>query len=182
MKNYSQGIKDALANDNPTVTLIEMSLKNGTILLTTAAHDITYNSNDYLASGLVLDVPSSQNQKELSIESVNIEFTAADPTVLALFSNENQVNRRVKITEVILDDDHQVIGELLSKNFTINSWSDEDDGESATVTVELSNWAGYFKTLRGIRTTQASFARFYPGTTSFINSKDIDIDQKWGGE
>lgn len=182
MKNYSQAVKDALADDMPTVTLIEMALKNGTILLTTAAHDITHNANEYLASGLVLDVPSSQNQKELNIESVQIEFTAADPTILALFSNENQVNRRVKITEVILDDEHQVIGELLSKNFTINSWSDEDDGENATISIELSNWAGYFKTLRGIRTTQASFSRFYPNTTSFINSKDIDIDQKWGGE
>lgn len=182
MKNYSQAIKDALADDMPTVTLIELSLKSGSLLLTTAAHDIQHNSNTYLASGLVLDIPSSQNQKELNIESVTVEFTAADPSILALFSNENQVNRKVKITEVILNDEHQVIGELLDKNFTINSWSDEDDGESATIAVELSNWAGYFKTIRGIRTTQASFARFYPSTTSFINSKDIDIDQVWGGE
>jgi hypothetical protein len=182
MKNYSNAIKNALAEDMPTVTLIEMSLSSGTIRLTTAAHDITHNSDVYTASGLVLDIPSSQNQKELQIDSVIMEFTAVDPTLLALFSNETQVNRRVTIKEVILDDVHQVIGELVSKNFTVNSWSDEDDGESATLSVELSNWAGYFQTIRGIRTTQASFNRFVPATTSFINSKDIDIDQVWGGE
>lgn len=182
MKNYTPEIKQAIADGMPIVSLLAFNLVQGTTRLTSAAHDIIYNHNTYLASGLLLDIPSKTDSRQLEIDSFTIEISAADPTMLAFFSNANQMNRKVTVKEVILDEEHKVIGELVSKSFIITSWSDSDSEKDASIAVELTNWISYLKTIRGIRTTQNSFARFYPNTTSFINAKDLDLDKVWGGE
>jgi len=182
MKNYSQAIKDAITDEQPLVGLIRMNLNGGTIYLTTAAHDIDYLGETWISSGLVLSVASLSEKTELSVQSIDIEFTAVDQSIIALFTNNNQQNKTILLKLAILDDVHQVIGELYSKTYIIDSFSDQNDDNEATINVEVSNFLSDFEAVRGVRTTQASFARFYPNTTSFINSKDIKKELKWGGE
>lgn len=182
MKNYSQAIKDAITDEQPLVGLIRMNLNGVTIYLTTAAHDIDYLGETWISSGLVLSVASLSEKTELSVQSIDIEFTAVDQSIIALFTNNNQQNKTILLKLAILDDVHQVIGELYSKTYIIDSFSDQNDDNEATINVEVSNFLSDFEAVRGVRTTQASFARFYPNTTSFINSKDIKKELKWGGE
>ena len=182
MKSYSQPIKDALAADNPRTELLEMQLAGGTIRLTTADHDITYAGNTYVASGLVLGVSDIKQQQELRVNSIDIEFTAVDQTVLALFLNTNQQNRRCILSHVVLSDVHQVIGVLISSLFIVDSISVDDSDTKAIIAVSLTNFLSDFDAVRGIRTTQASFQRFYPESTAFINSKDVGADLTWGGK
>lgn len=182
MKNYTQAVKDAIADENPIVGLIQMNLNGGTIYLTTAAHDIEYAGETWISSGLILSVGELSEKTELSVQSIDIQFTAVDQTIIALFTNNNQQNKSVLLKLAILDNVHQVVGELYSKTYIIDSFSDQNDEDSATINVEVSNFLSDFEAVRGVRTTQASFARFYPNTTSFINSKDIKKELKWGGE
>lgn len=182
MKNYSQAIKDAITDEQPFVGLIQMNLNGGTIYLTTAAHDLEYLGQTWISSGLVLSVASLSEKTELSVQSIDIEFTTVDQSIIAMFTNNNQQNKTILLKLAILDDVHQVIGELYSKTYIVDSFSDQNDEEEATINVEVSNFLSDFEAVRGVRTTQSSFARFYPNTTSFINSKDIKKELKWGGE
>lgn len=180
MKNYTQAVINALRNDNPIIHIVEMRLKAGTVRLTSAPHDITYQNEEWISSGLMLDVGDFSESRDLRVESIKVKFTAVDQTVLALFTNNNQQNQKFIIKTLVLDDEHQVIGEVFSKSYTINAYSDEDSGNEASITVELSNFVSDFEAVRGIRSTLSSFARFYPNTTSFINSKDMKKELKWG--
>jgi hypothetical protein len=182
MKNYSQAIKDALTADMPRTELLEMQLAGGTVRLTTADHDIEYLGNTYIASGLILGVSDIKQQQELRVNSLEVEFTAVDQTIVALFLNTNQQNRRAILTQVVLDQRHQVVGALISSRYIVDSVTVDDDEKQATIAVNFTNFLSDFEAVRGIRTTQASFQRFYPNSSAFINSKDIGDELKWGGK
>lgn len=183
MKNLSQAVIDALSTNYTYCRIIKMELSDATIYLTEAGHDIEYDGNTYVSSGLVVGIGSIKQQKELKVASVDLEFSAVDQSIVALFENTNQQNRRVVISTLILDDDtHQSIGVSNSINHVINSYTIDDDETKAIISVNVSNFLAEFDCVRSITTTQGNFARFYPSTTSFINSKDVGNDLKWGGE
>ncbi len=182
MKNYSQTVKDAIANDQPVVGLIQLNLVGGVVYLTTAAHDITYNGIEWISSGLVLQVADLSTDRQQTVQSVTVQFSAADLTIVALFTNNNQQNTEVVIGVYVLNDIHEVVGELYSRTYIVDSHADDNDDSQATISVELSNYLSNYEAVNGVRSTQSSFAKLYPSTTSFNNSKDIDKDLKWGGE
>jgi hypothetical protein len=182
MKNYSPEVKQAIKDGKPITCLIEMYLTNGTFYLTTAGADIQYQGLDYIASGLVLSMDSVKQQQELRVAKLRIEFTAVDQALLAIFLNTSQTNRRVKLIWVILDDNNQPIGSIFTANYTIDNPSFDEGKGSSKLGVTITNFLADFEAVRGIFTTQASFSRFYPQTTAFINAKDAGSPLKWGGK
>jgi len=182
MKNYPTSVKNAIAENKPETTLFEFQLVQGTFFLTTAVHDIEYGFNSYIASGLILANEDVKQQSELRVNSLKLRFSGVDQTFTALFQNANQQNRKVLITHVILNNEHQVIGPLLTSRYLINDYGYDDNEQEATLDVNLTNYLSNFNAVAGIRTTQESFRRFYPNSTFFINSKDTGAEFKWGGK
>lgn len=183
MKNLSAEVIAALKTNYTFCNLIKMSLNGGIVRLTDAGHDIVYNSDTYISSGLVAAVSGIKQQQDLRVASVDLAFSAVDQSIVALFSNTNQQNRKVTVSTLILDNEtHQPVGVLQIINYIINKYTIDDDDNGAQIAVNVSNFLAEFDAVRGIRTTQESFKRFYPNTTSFINSKDTGNDLKWGGE
>ena len=182
MRNYSTAVKNALAAGNPTAILFDLNLVDGSYYLTDSQINIDHELTEYLATALVLDYDPFVQKSELSVLDYNIQFTAVDQTILALFRANNQQNKTIKLTKVILDYDYSVIGELSSTTVIIDNYAQTDDIETSTMTVNCSNIFGAWQATRGIVTTQASFQRFVPNSTSFINSKDTSDLDKWGGK
>lgn len=183
MKNYTPEMIALLKTNGARTELLTMELAGGTIRLTSAAHDIVFGGSTYVAGGLIMSVGSNKQQQALRIESVSVQFTVVDQTILALFQSANQIGRKALIQQLVLNDDNQPVGTaLLAQNFTIDGYSVDDDEASATMTVALTNSMARFDSVRGIRTTMDSFRRFYPQSTSFINSKSAGDDFKWGGK
>lgn len=181
MKNYSQQIIDNLRNGART-ELIEYQLDDGTVRLTTAGHDITYNGLTYLAGGLFIGVGGIKQEQELRVSTITSVLSLVDQTMLALFQNNSPIGRNVIIMQVLCDDGDQVIGPLLTTTMRIDSYAVDDDEQGASISVTLSNYLAQFDAIRGIRTTQASYQRFFPNSPCFINSKDAGADLKWGGK
>ena len=182
MKNYSTQIIDALKNGNPRTELFEFQFSSGTVRITTAGHDIVHNGQTYTAGGIVLDTGSVSVEKELRINTVDIVIGAVDQTMLALIQNANQQNRKVVFTQIVLDNNNQSLGEIFKSLMVISQYSVQDEDDEATIALSCTNILSDFNTIRGVRTTQSSFQRFYPTSTSFINSKDIGDDLKWGSK
>lgn len=182
MKGYSQEIKDAIVAGWPQTDLLEFSLSSGPVYLTTAGHDITYEGITYLSSALVLGVSDIKQQQELRVNQLDLQLTAVDQSLLALFLNQNQQNRKVFINRVVLTPVHVPIGTLLFTQYIIDALTVDDTEESSVINLSMSNFMSDFQSVRGIRTTLSSFRRFYPNSTAFINSKDTGKELKWGGK
>lgn len=182
MKNYTQAVRDAISNGNPRTELFEFQLSSGTVRLTTAGHDISYSGQTYTAGGQILGNGQIKQEKELRIDTVEVAITAVEQTMLALFQNANQQNRKVIMTQVILDFAHQPIGALFTTSFLISQYSVSEKDDEAVLALSLTNVFSDFSTVRGIRTTLGSFKRFYPNSVAFINAGDVGEDLKWGGK
>lgn len=181
MKQWDQAVIDALRSGNPTVaTLYEIQARQGAVRMTDAAHDLDYQGATYVSAGQVLGRDDISTRKALEVQSINLTFTLVEQGIWAIFANESQLGRRVIITEVALDDRHRVIGETIRTINRVNSVSVDDDEDSATVSVEVSNLMADFQAVRGIRTTQASHQLMYPSSTSFINAKGFS-EVEWRG-
>lgn len=182
MKNYSQAVRDAIAQGKPRTELFELQLSSGTLFLTTAGHDIVHNSQVYTAGGNILGNGTIDQAKELRVSTVEIVLTAVDQALLALFQNANQQNRQIIISQVILDSTHQVIGVLYSAKFLISQHSVTESDEEATIALAVTNVFSDFNAVNGVRSTMNSFRRLYPTSTAFINATDTGSDLKWGGK
>jgi hypothetical protein len=182
MKNYSPEILQALQEEKARAVLVEMYLTSGTFYLTTVNHDIEYQGLNYVSSGLLLGLDSVKQQQELRVVKLRLEFSAVDQNLLAIFLNTNQTNRKIKIMQVILNDNNQVIGVLQTNYFLIDNPSYDQGTAQSTLGVTVSNFMADFQAVRGIFTTQASFRKFYPQSTAFINAKDAGSPLKWGGK
>jgi hypothetical protein len=182
MKNYTTQMIDAIKAGAGRTELLTFNLSNGIVRLTTAGHDIVHAGQTFTASGILLDVPSIKQQQELRINTVAVQISVVDQSILALFQAANPVGRDAVISQIIVDDNDQPIGNpLISAAFRIDSFTVDDDERNATMEVELSSYMAQLDTTRGIRTTTDSFRRFYPASTSFINSKSAGDNIKWGG-
>lgn len=181
MKNYSPEMLANIKNGART-ELVEMQLSAGTIRFTTANHDIVFGGNTYLSGGNFIGIGGVKQEQELRVSSCTFQISLVDQSVLALFQANSPIGRKVILRHVLCDDNDQPIGALLTTSMRIDSFSVDDDEQTAAVAVTLTNYLSQFDAVRGIRTTQASFQRFYPDSTSFINSKSAGEDLKWGGK
>ena len=180
----SQDIKDQLDSDSFSYChLIKMDLNGLSVHLTEAQFDIEYKGVDYLGNGLLLDVSSIRETSEIRVNSVNIEFTAADQTMLALLLNNSQISREVLIYRAYLDDENDIISEptLLTwgniTGFSTNT-SMSDSIISLTFAGPFADW----ERINGRVTTAASQNRFYPNDKGMEYATQVKAELKWGGK
>lgn len=181
MKNYSETIRNALRNPqgHTFCHVISMELEGASLLLTDASFDIVHSGQTYLANALINQLSDVKQEQELSAIQYSIDFTAADQTVLALFLNNEQRNRLVRITRVLLAEGaNTTLGALFTGRYRVASFA--SDGE--TISVSLRGALVDLMAVKGIVTTHESIRRIYPTNTSFINSSSINDKIKWGGK
>ena len=181
MKSYSPWVIAAIETGART-ELVEMQLAGGTIRMTTAGHDIVFNGNTFLSGGNFVGIADVKQEQELRVSTCTFQVSLVDQSILALFQLNSPVGRKVILRHVLCNDNDQVVGALLTTTMRIDSYVVEDDEMSAGIAIQLTNYLSQFDAVRGIRTTEASYQRFYPQSTSFINSKSAGADLKWGGK
>jgi hypothetical protein len=181
VKSFSPEILAAI-REGARTELVEMQLAAGTVRFTTANHDITFGGNTYLSGGNFVEVGGVKQEQELRVNTCAFQISLVDQSVLALFQANNPIGRKVILRQVLCDDNDQVIGALLTTTMRIDTYAVDDDDASAGIGIQLSNYMAQYDAVRGIRTTLASYQRFYPSSTSFINSKSAGDDLRWGGK
>jgi hypothetical protein len=180
VKNFSTAILSAI-REGARTELVEMQLATGPLRFTTANHDIEFAGAVYLSGGNFVEVGGIKQEQELRVNTCAFQISLVDQSVLALFQANNPIGRKVILRQVLCDDNDQVIGALLTTTMRIDTYAVDDDEATAGIGVQLSNYMAQYDAVRGIRTTQASYQRFYPNSTSFINSKSAGDDLRWGG-
>lgn len=182
MKTYSTEMKALLESPNgfSFCHCFKFYLKNAgnqiILRLTESAFNIIHKGEAFISTNLIDEIDATEHNAELTDSEYQLTFTAIDQTLLSLFLNNDQRSSEVTIERVLLKSETSTsIGALLSNSFIISSYS--TDGE--TLVVRLKDEISLLMQPKGITTSMESFRRFYPNTTSCINSSNVKERFKW---
>jgi hypothetical protein len=183
MLQLTAQVAAAIAGDHDYCHLIRLELANNTIVrLTDAGFDINWNGEAFDANGLLLGMDAPTFNTQLRIGEIQLSFTAADQSIVALMLGQNQINRYVYVYRAYLTNQGVVIPDpILLHTWLITASDVSDSNGSAVCSVAMaSEWADFEKP-SGRRSTNASQQRFYPGDKGMEFSGQINKDLKWGG-
>jgi len=154
---------------------------------TDAPYDITNgvegSSNTYEAQGQFLGIAEVDENSELTISSIQIEFSALVPAVLSQFATSNIINQDVKIYRIFYD---QATGTniaddpILIFQGRIAGYRISDADETATFSLQVDSQFTNFEKVTCRRTNNSNFQREYPDDFSMEFSHQVLKDLKWG--
>jgi hypothetical protein len=164
--------------------LIEIAFPSGSVRLTDAPRDITYNSNVYTADGGIMSMSPPSVQGEVSRDLFDIVLGDADNAMRTLLDSENigvPVNIHAGFFVIATNAIHNEFLDIYHGIISSASWVVEDDNPS--VTIQCSGPLTKLHQVINRTTTSASQNSFYPADTSMDLSYDSSNETtiKWGG-
>jgi len=180
-RGLTSAVNTELATDklNP-VTLLYLNVGSG-YRFTDHYKDITFDSNTYTASSLLLGVTSTSESSEITVSNLTLQFTGADQTIISLFLNNQYLEREVEVYKGFLDANQAVIADpfLLFKgrveSFGINETLDSSDVDI----VVTSHWSDFEK-VEGRKTNTNSQQLHFVNDQGFEFASQTTQDIKWG--
>lgn len=176
-------VEAATLDNQPPVLLVEIEFTSVTLYLTNAGRDIEWSGISWLANGFITADPENSQERELRTTSDSIGLTGVDQTVTAILLTESQVNRPVTIREAFIDKSTgQIIPDPYIRDvYFISQVSMTQDLDTAEVELTLAGEFADFEFRAGIRTTDASLQRIYPGDRLFRYATAVSKEQQWEG-
>ena len=103
MLNVTPQVAMAIAGAHEYCHLITLELTDGPIRLTDCGYPVIWQGNEFQSNGLLLGMDSPSFSTEIRIGEINLVFTAADQSIVALMLGTSQINRYVKMYRAYLD-------------------------------------------------------------------------------
>jgi len=151
------------------------------LFITDYGHQITYDSNDYLAASHFLSLSTSQETQDLRVGSLSLSISAVDQSYVSIFLNQEYVNRRVRIWLAVLDSSAAIVGDPI-KTFDgeIVGYSLQNSADSAVINMEMASHWSDFERKNGRFTNQNSQQYYFPSDTGMRFAAESIKDIKWG--
>lgn len=151
------------------------------LFVTDYAHNLTYDSDEYLAAGHFLSLSDTQESNDLRVGSMSLTLSAVDQAYVSIFLNQNYVNRRIRIWLAILNDNAAIIGDPI-KTFDgeVTGYSLQNSSSTAVINMTAaSHWAD-FERKNGRFTNNNSQQYYFPNDTGMEFAAESIKDIKWG--
>ena len=180
-RSLTSAVKTELATNklNP-ITLVYLGIGVGS-RFTDHYKDITYDSNTYTSSSLLLGISDIGESNEVAVDSVTVAFTGADQTIISLLLNNDYMDKEAEIYKGFLDSSQALIADpfLLFKG-RIESFAIDEDANSSQVSVSIaSHWSDFDK-VKGRKTNTNSQQLFFANDVGFDFSSQSVQEIKWG--
>ncbi|WP_417345692.1 phage tail protein [Ferrimonas sp.] len=180
---YPNGLVENVEERFANHLLVKLSLVSGPLCLTDAPVALEYAGDSYLPSGHLLEAGSVDSSAELQVDDIDLVLSAVDLQMLALLAADHR-NRPVALHRAWVDDHYQVAA--VDDTYwagIINNLDDEQDGESHTLTVNLTNHLATFEEPGGMQLTQSEHQARFPGDTGLRHALVADRPKgEWGHE
>lgn len=180
-RSLTSSVKTELATNqlNP-VTLVYLNISGGQ-RFTDHYKDITYDSNTYSTSSLLLGVSDVSESAEVAVDSLTVVFTGADQTIISLLLNNDYMDKEAEIYKGFLDSSQALISDpfLLFKG-RIESFAIEEDANRSQVSVSIASHWSDFEKVKGRKTNTNSQQLYFSGDVGFDYSSQSITDIKWG--
>lgn len=169
--------------------LIEIHLSTP-LYFTTTNINLTFNSdtapdsgdNVYIAQNQFLGYGEIVESSDLRVGSLQLTFTAVDPTMVALILSNDYINKRVVIYRAILQSNYSFTSDDVYLMFDgrISGYSIEETGTTASIVLTCASQFADFERTNGRRTNPASQNLHFPTDRGMDFSPQIVKDIRWG--
>ena len=182
-RGLSTAIKNAFAGSAyQTATLVKLDL-NTDRFFTNAPMTITYDSNDYVSTGLFLDLADLEENSTLTTGAFQMRLTSVSTGVLDDLLTYGYVDRPVNVYIALLDSDMAVI-DAPFEYFAgvINSFQVGETNTTSVLTLQVgNNWTQHDK-INGRYLTDTSQKRYFSGDKAFEYVPQTGRQLEWGIE
>ena len=195
MLNVPTAIAGALAADRLKFAWL-LSLGDD-LHFTNHAVDIIHDGTTYASNGDLLRLPSIPRERKIKLQEVMIEFSNADNggvmarNLRQKYNSETQqlefydrVGDLCEIHLVLLDDDDQIVGGQAINLYrgALDSWSERDSGQAATISVKITSPWSKANLTAGRSTTDHNQQDNYPGDRFFEFAHEEKEAIEWGAK
>jgi hypothetical protein len=174
--------KTALASDYVRlVNLIYLDIGSG-VYITDHAIDLTYDSNTYESSNDLISIGEPKESRELRVNTLTLGLSGADQTYIALFLQNEFINKQAKFYKAVLQSDNVSIAGSPITMFDgrMVRWEINESRTTSEVLIEVaSHWADFDKKA-GRLTNGTSQGRFFDGDDGFEFAANTVKDLQWG--
>lgn len=190
VKNIGAELTTKLSNKQVFVAdLIELHFATA-LYFTTTNIDLGYDSptapdagiNTYLAQGLFLNYGDIIESSDVRVNTLELQFTAVDPTMVAVLLNNDYIDKRVVLYRCVLQDDYSFTSNDVYTIFDgrITGWNIREENKTANVTLAVASQFADFNRTNGRRTNPASQNLHFPSDRGMDFSPQIVKDIRWG--
>jgi len=136
----------------------------------------------YLAQGLFLNYRDIIENSDLRVGTLDLSFTAVDPTMVAVLINNDFIDKRVVLYRAVLNSDYSFTSDDVFTIFDgrISGWSLTEEQNTANVTLSVASFFADFNRTNGRRTNPASQNLYFPTDRGMDFSPQIVKDIRWG--
>ena len=191
-RSLDSTIQDALTQKKIlTADLIEIHFDTA-VYFTNANIDIRFDSatapdtgtNTYTAQGQFLEFGNVKESGNITVNTLDISFTAVDLTTVGLVLNNNYIDKRIVLYRAIFDSTGEFNSSKVFQFFDgrITAWKIAEAQETATLTIQYASQFADFEKTAGRTTSVASQQIFFSGDKGMEFSNQIVKDIKWGRE
>lgn len=190
VKNIGADLTERLSNRQVFVAdLIELHFDTP-LYFTTTNIDLSYDSptapdagvNTYLAQGLFLNYGDIIESSDVRVNTLELQFTAVDATMVAVLLNNDYIDKRVVLYRAVLNDDYSFTSDDIYTIFDgrITGWNIREEVKTANVTLSIASQFADFNRTNGRRTNPASQNLHFPTDRGMDFSPQIVKDIRWG--
>ncbi len=189
-RDIPKALQDKLAAKKVFVAdLLEFHFDTA-LYFTTANIDLSYDSatapdsgaNTYIAQGLFLNYKDIVENSDLRVGTLDLAFTAVDPTMVAVLINNDFIDKRVVLYRAVLNDDYSFTSNDVFTIFDgrISGWKLTEGTQTANVVLSVASLFADFNRTNGRRTNPASQNLHFSSDKGMDFSPQIVKDIKWG--
>ena len=119
---------------------------------------------------------------DLRVGTLDLSFTAVDPTMIAVLLNNDFIDKRVVLYRAVLQDDYSFTSDDVFTIFDgrISGWRITESKNSASVALSVASFFADFNRTNGRRTNPASQNLHFSSDKGMDFSPQIVKDIKWG--
>ena len=169
--------------------LFSFEFSGGTVRLTTAPHDVTFDGNTFQAMGGHLTFEGVQETADLSAQGMRVTLDGVDQTVIALILTQNYIGRKAHLwyahmdvsTGALVTDPAEVFEGRMNEPFEIEEVRPEDGPGSVTIRTAIVSELVGFKQRRGVAASLSSHQHHYADDTFFQHIATQSSRQFWWG-
>ena len=189
-RNIPAGLQEKLGAKSLFVAdLIELHFANP-LYLTTTNINLSWDSptapdagaNTYLAQGLFLNYGDIIESSDLRVGTLELNFTAVDPTMIAVLLNNAYIDKRVVLYRAVIENDYSFTSNDVYTIFDgrISGWKIKEERNSADISISVASFFADFNRSNGRRTNPASQNLYFPSDRGMDFSPQIVKDIRWG--
>jgi hypothetical protein len=135
-----------------------------------------------LAQGLFLNYGDIIENSDLRVGTLELNFTAVDPTMVAVLINNDFIDKRVVLYRTVLGSDYSFTDDDVFTIFDgrISGWAISEEQNTANVSLSVASFFADFNRTNGRRTNPASQNLYFPNDRGMDFSPQIVKDIRWG--